>query len=393
LDPGVNGGNYSIKHNYTFNSILWPKGTNSMANEFRNELIWLPCTGDNALAEAFGVPGFRGYLPFLAVNGEVLPSPDERQLLLGVIKGWPRLVSGNALGVPNEREQRDILLILFDRLLLGFGWESPMEAATHLGHYLVSIEEGETVTAFLDLLLQQTLEPKVYFLRCAYTWDNWLKLKSESAFLKAYEAFSNVEPTGFPKSMEDWLWAIQYGFFETYKIPSYVDRSLYEPARIREIGDARLREKLVQILSCKADKRERLSEFGFSNDSIEGTIDILNTSPIELPIFNPDKVTQIGKDQRNMLTYTYHPGGETVHEAFNLKTNDLKRFLEDLVNMALDFQHNNPGGKFLRVDAANRLLSNRSDGGNILMFFAWQRIEELVGDSINKAVSGTEIRS
>ncbi len=116
---------------------------------------------------------------------------------------------------------------------------------------------------------------------------------------------------------------------------------------------------------------------------------MVDRSKIGFPKFNPMLVTSLATEQRYTLDYSYFPGGKTPHEAFNLEADELQKFLEDLVNMALDFRHNNSGGDFLRVDAANRLLKNRSDGGNILMFFAWQPIEELVGDSIDKALVGT----
>ena len=41
------------------------------------------------------------------------------------------------------------------------------------------------------------------------------------------------------------------------------------------------------------------------------------------------------------------------------------------------------------MDATHRLLHNMKDGGGILMAFAWQRVEELVGESISKALKGT----
>ncbi len=38
--------------------------------------VWYPCSDDNGLAESFGVPGFRGYLPFLLDEYDSSTEPD-----------------------------------------------------------------------------------------------------------------------------------------------------------------------------------------------------------------------------------------------------------------------------------------------------------------------------
>ena len=75
------------------------------------ELIWYPCRDDIGMAEAFGVPGFRGYIPLLRSTNDNQPSPTEQNLLLGILYGWPNLVEGDAMGVPNDRNQNEKLRI------------------------------------------------------------------------------------------------------------------------------------------------------------------------------------------------------------------------------------------------------------------------------------------
>ena len=105
---------------------------------FAGTLTWFRCGENNNLAEAFGVPGFRGYLPFLLHEDDCGSVLNEQRLLLGVLYGLPQLKKGEAVSVPDDREQNEILSILMDRLMRGFGWKNKYEMIKGVLPYTLS---------------------------------------------------------------------------------------------------------------------------------------------------------------------------------------------------------------------------------------------------------------
>ncbi|MCK5735619.1 MAG: hypothetical protein KAH21_04030, partial [Spirochaetaceae bacterium] len=110
-------------------------------------VVWYPCQDDNGLAESFGVPGFRGYLPFLL-------------------------------------DQNDILEILLERLIRGFGWAGESEMIRDIAPYILGWFDGNVCADILEFLMMRIGEPALFVTWCALMWDLWLRDRDEAVLDK-----------------------------------------------------------------------------------------------------------------------------------------------------------------------------------------------------------------
>jgi len=360
-------------------------------------LVWYPCRDDNGLAESFGVPGFRSYLPFLLDENDSSTEPDERHLLLGILYGLPQLRDGKAISDPNDRDQNDILDILLGRLIRGFGWAGESEMIRDIAPYILGWFDGHVCADILGFLMMRIGEPDLFVTWCALMWDLWLRDRDEADLDKLFELAVSLNISGFSGVGRDWIRLISWALCRIKGKPDYADDWVIEIPIKGEIISDEIAEKLRQLALLDELNLDNLTSLGPAPSAIPNRLiielqDLFQDSET-FPDFNPTRVITNLSPQRHLLSYTYHPKTPTAYEAFGLEVKDIQTFLEDLVNMAVTFQKNNPGGDFLQVDAAQRLLHDKENGGGILMAFAWQRIEELVGKSIDKALKGTLFES
>jgi hypothetical protein len=175
--------------------------------------VWYPCRDDNGLAESFGVPGFRGYLPFLLDEYDSSTEPDEKHLLLGILYGWPQLRDGKAISVPNDREQNDILEILLGRLIRGFGWAGEGEMIRNLAPNILGQFDGQVCADILGFLMMRIGEPDLFVTWCVLMWDLWLQDRDEAVLDKLFEPVLSLNIDGFSGVSRDWIHLISWALW------------------------------------------------------------------------------------------------------------------------------------------------------------------------------------
>jgi hypothetical protein len=355
--------------------------------------VWYPCSDDNGLAESFGVPGFRGYLPFLLDEYDSSTEPEEKHLLLGILYGWPQLNNGKAISVPNDRDQNDILEILLGRLIRGFGWTGEAEMTRDIAPYILGQFGGHVYAEILGFMMMRIGEPDLFVTWCVLMWDLWLQAPDEDILNRLFSLIVNLVPDGFSGVNRDWIRLMAYAIFRFKGNEEHVEDWVRQIPGEDEITNIEIKAQFRKLAALDAVNCDTLISLGSAPAGIPDRLIIdlqdLYQYSETFPDFDPTRVITNLSPQRHLLSYTYHPKTPTANEAFGVEVKDIQRFLEDLVNMAATFHKNSPGGDFLQVDAARRLLSDRKDGGGILMTLAWQRIEVLVGESIGKALAGT----
>lgn len=244
----------------------------------------------------------------------------------------------------------------------------------------------------LQFLMMREANPDPFVTWCALMWDIWLQDQDEEILNRLYILVVELVPEGFSGISREWIHLIAHAVYRYKGKGEHVEDWVCEVPGEDEIAIDEIKTQFRKLAALETVKQEDLMALGSAPAGIPDRLIIELQDAYQFsetfPVFDPSRVTTNLDPQRHMLSYTYHPYAPTEHEAFGLEVDDLTKFLNDIVNMAATFHHNNPGGDFLRVDAAHRLLQGRKDGGGVLMALAWQRIEELVGDNMNKALAG-----
>ena len=236
-------------------------------------------------------------------------------------------------------------------------------------------------------------EPDLFVTWFALMWDLWLRDRDKAVLDELFELAVNLNINGFTGISRDWIHLITWALCRVKGKPNYTEDWMNKIPGDGELVSDEIAENFRNLALIDNPDLENLAALGPAPVEIPNHLILSSRLLYEIsedfPIFDPKRVITNLSPQRHLLSYTYHPDSLTTHEAFGLEADDSTKFLNSLVNMAATFHTNNPGGEFLQVDAAQRLLHDKENGGGILMTFAWQRIEELVGESISKALKGT----
>jgi hypothetical protein len=375
--------------------------------DFRRELdspgtagtvVWLSC--DEGLAERFGIPGYKGSLPYLlddeqfeSMRNDTLRGLGEKELLLGLLVGVPDFRKDGMKGMVDGEGLLAILNHLVERLEVGFGWTDREEMILETARYSRRVFGRKTAVGILESYLDDFgFHEEIVLASIAMRWDAVFMDQSLEPLRGILDYLSRFATELKTSGRDEWISLIHYAILqyegqgEAVREAGFADR-LKE--RISSSHYLRLFDWIGEQGTLELDD---LLKLGTAPPDLMPGFDVIGFSPkLEFPAYAVTRHLYPEMRQPGILRYVYHPGLANRCETFGVTEQDVEFFLDDVIDQAERFFRNRPGGNFHTFLTSQRVLQNNPKAGGILMALASEAMSKRIGgelESIKKRYCG-----